>query len=85
MELSYSAGNMLGNAYLEVRWPQEDGPVVDAAKWMQQYLEEVADYPETDVDSSYTFEHKGCSGKNVPNGNSFGPQHFQGEHDRNKQ
>ena len=33
----------------------------------------------------YTFEHKGCSGENIPNGNSFGPEHFLREHHQNKQ
>ena len=31
----------------------------------------------------YTFEHKGCSGENIPNGNSFGLEHFLLEHHRN--
>ena len=31
----------------------------------------------------YTFEHKGRSGENIPNGNSFGPEHFLLEHHRN--
>ena len=28
----------------------------------------------------YMFEHKGCSSENIPNGNSFGPEHFLPEH-----
>ena len=31
----------------------------------------------------YTFEHKGCSGENIPNGNSFDAEHFLPEHQRN--
>ena len=32
----------------------------------------------------YTFEDKGC-GENIPNGNTFGPEHFLREHHQNKQ
>ena len=33
----------------------------------------------------YLLEHKACSGENIPNGNSFGPEHFLREQHRNKQ
>ena len=31
----------------------------------------------------YKFEHKGCSGDNIPNRNSFGPKNILSEHHRN--
>ena len=31
----------------------------------------------------HAFEHKGCSGDNIPIGNNFGPQHFLPEHHPN--
>ena len=49
LEFCYHVGNVFYKAYLDVRCPREGGPDVDPAKWLQGYLAEVAQSPETDT------------------------------------